>query len=120
MEIHGLEDRNIPFAGGIGTKGVSNVDWPPVEATLEIFRRADACEKPVTLEAAAVRREDARCGHGRGISLITIADAGHQWPGAVAERPLVRLIFRLNAPSGALDATTTLWTFFAGHPLPQN
>jgi polyhydroxybutyrate depolymerase len=116
MEIHGLQDQNIPFAGGIGAKGVTHIDWPPVEATLDHFRRADECGKPVIQRKDLVERSDAACAGGRAVSLITIADAGHQWPGAVPEGRFIRRLFRLDAPSTALDATDVLWRFFEGHP----
>jgi len=49
----------------------------------------------------------------RAISLITIADAGHQWPGA--RHPLIERLLRLDPPSTALNATEALWRFFESH-----
>lgn len=115
MEIHGLQDRNIPFAGGVGPKGVTKVDWPGVQATLDIFRHTDGCAPTTTSRSGAVERSDSLCG-SRAVSLITIADAGHQWPGS-ADRPVIRALLGLDAPSTALDATTTLWNFFDAHPI---
>ncbi len=116
MEIHGLQDQNIPFAGGVGEKGVTHIDWPPVETTLDIFRRADDCRNPATQRNGEVARSDAACADGRAVSLITIADAGHQWPGAVPEGRFIRRLFRLDMPSTALNATDMLWRFFESHP----
>jgi polyhydroxybutyrate depolymerase len=108
MEIHGLQDQNIPFAGGVGAKGVTRIDWPPVETGLDIFRRADRCQPAATRKSGVVERRDAACADGRAISLITIADAGHQWPGAVARHPLIERLLRLDPPSSALNATQAL------------
>jgi len=118
MEIHGLEDQNIPFAGGVGSKGVTQVDWPPVQVTLDHFRHAGQCNPAAIQKTGVVERSDAQCLQGREVALITIADAGHQWPGAVPERALLRRLFRLDIPSTALDATATLWAFFESHPAP--
>ncbi len=116
MEIHGLQDQNIPFTGGVGEKGVTHIDWPPVETTLDHFRRADDCGKPVIQSKGVIECSDAACAGGRAVSLITIADAGHQWPGAVPEGRFIRRLFRLDRPSTALDATDVLWRFFVDHP----
>lgn len=118
MEVHGLEDQNIPFEGGVGRKGVTHIDWPPVQATLDRFRRADHCDPAGMRKTGAVERSDAPCANGRAVSLITIADAGHQWPGSVAVRPIAQRLLKLDPPSTALDATATLWAFFEAHPAP--
>ena len=60
-------------------------------------------------------RRDVACADDRSISLITIADAGHQWPGAVARHPLIERLLRLDPPSSALNATQALWRFFESH-----
>lgn len=116
IEIHGLQDQNIPFAGGVGEKGVTHIDWPSVETTLDHFRHADDCGNPVTQSKGVVKRSDATCRDGRAISLITITDAGHQWPGAVPESRFIRHFFRLDMPSTVLDATDVLWRSFVDHP----
>jgi polyhydroxybutyrate depolymerase len=115
MEIHGLEDRNIPFAGGVGSKGVTQINWPAVETTLDVFRRADRCDAATMQKNGVVTHHDWTCADGRAISLITIADAGHQWPGAVARHPLIERLLRLDPPSAALNATEALWRFFESH-----
>jgi polyhydroxybutyrate depolymerase len=45
------------------------------------------------------------CAGGRTVELITVAGAGHQWPGSTARSGA-------DTPSTALDATTTIWAFF--------
>ena len=49
------------------------------------------------------------------VELITIAGAGHQWPGGTT-RPVVERILHTDPPSDALNATDTIWAFFATHP----
>jgi polyhydroxybutyrate depolymerase len=41
-----------------------------------------------------------------------VAAAGHQWPGGEPS-PLVEKLAGIPAPSTALDATDTIWQFFA-------
>lgn len=52
------------------------------------------------------------CHDHRTVQLITISDGGHAWPGGE------RMSDVLDAPSTALDATATIWAFFAAHPRP--
>lgn len=118
LAIHGLDDQNVPFAGGAGTKGVTKGNWFPVEQTLDAFRRAGRCEPAPTQKAGAVQTSTAHCEQGRDVVLITIDGAGHQWPGSVpSSGPLARLL-PLDTPSTALDATSALWNFFRSHPAP--
>jgi polyhydroxybutyrate depolymerase len=53
--------------------------------------------------------------HGRTVELITIAGAGHQWPGATPD-PLAQRLLHADPPSTALNATQVIWQFFAAHP----
>jgi polyhydroxybutyrate depolymerase len=115
MEIHGLDDRNIPFKGGHGDKAATDVQWLPVERTLDAFRSADGCPVPSLGRDGAVRTEVWRCAAGREVVLVTIAGAGHQWPSAVPAPKLAAWILGLDPPSQALDATSRLWGFFSDH-----
>jgi polyhydroxybutyrate depolymerase len=45
------------------------------------------------------------------VELISVAGAGHQWPGGTPSPLLER--FGIPAPSTALDATDTIWQFFS-------
>jgi polyhydroxybutyrate depolymerase len=64
-----------------------------------------------------VTRSVAQCPDGREVELITIAGAGHQWPGAPS-RPVIQRLLGLDTPSTALDATDVIWQFFVAHPKP--
>jgi polyhydroxybutyrate depolymerase len=45
--------------------------------------------------------------HSAAVELITIAGAGHQWPGAVPD-PLAQRLLGLDPPSTALNATQVI------------
>jgi len=56
------------------------------------------------------------CAAGTTVELYTISGAGHTWPGGP---PLPRSATRLLGPqSNAIDASSTIWSFFAAHPRP--
>ncbi|HKT01862.1 MAG TPA: PHB depolymerase family esterase [Rugosimonospora sp.] len=116
IHIHGTADQNIPYNGGQGS-GVARIDGPPVPSVVAMWREVDQCPAPSTTTAAPVTTATAGCPHGRSVELITIAGAGHQWPGGVSKPELERLL-KLDPPSTALNATATIWQFFAAHPKP--
>ena len=115
MEIHGLDDRNIPFTGGHGEKAATDVQWLGVERTLAPFRKATHCGRADARQAGVVRTTIWRCASGREVVLIAVAQAGHQWPGANPQRCFFTMLLRLDPPSQALDATDVLWGFFRAH-----
>ncbi len=116
MEVHGLDDRNIPFKGGHGSKAATDVQWLPVEETLGAFRKADDCAVQSVERNGVVETTTSHCVAGREVVLIAVAGAGHQWPGAHPEPGFFAWLLRLDPPSTALDATDVLWHFFRDHP----
>ncbi len=116
MHIHGTADKNIPYDGGQGD-GVAHIDGPSIPALNTRWRAIDHCRPPVVTTAGTVTTSVANCPAGRTVELITIAGAGHQWPGA-RPSPLAQKLLQTDPPSTALDATQVIWQFFAAHPRP--
>jgi len=117
IAIHGLADTRVPFAGGMGS-GVGHVDGPAVPSVIASWRAIDRCSDPTTSTAGPVVTSIASCADGRAVELVTIDGAGHQWPGGKAMSPAIAALLDLDQPSTALDATATVWAFFAAHPRP--
>jgi len=113
IHIHGTADKNIPYQGGEGD-GVAHIDGPSVPALNARWRGIDHCAAPATKTAGVVTTSTAACPDGRTVELITIAGAGHQWPGAVPN-PLAQRLLGTDPPSTALNATQVIWQFFAAH-----
>ena len=115
LHIHGLDDRNVPFSGGVGSKGVAKDSRPSIPSVIERWRAIDACTgPPVTATAGAVTTvTSAACAAGTEVVLVTVAGAGHQWPGSVPPSAAAKRLLDLDDPSTALDATATLWDFFS-------
>ena len=82
------------------------------------WEKTDDCAAPAVTTAGSVTTSVASCPDGRAVELITIAGAGHQWPGGV-DRPLLQHVLQLDPPSTAINATSTIWAFFAAHPQPS-
>ena len=111
IHIHGLADKNIPFAGGPGD-GYAKINGPPVETVIAGWRTTDSCSPPTSTTSGVVTTSIANCPNGRSVELISIAGAGHQWPGSPS-RPELEKLLGTDPPSQALSATQTIWAFFA-------
>jgi polyhydroxybutyrate depolymerase len=109
LHIHGTADHMIRYDGGPGI-GVARIDGPPVPDVNAFWRNVDQCATPAVITDGPVSTSSADCADGRGVALITIDGAGHQWPGSQPVRD------GADPPSPALNATTALWSFFAAHP----
>jgi polyhydroxybutyrate depolymerase len=114
VHVHGTADHNVPYDGGRGD-GPGHVDGPGAQALDATWRGIDSCSAPTATTAGAVTTSVAICPAGRAVELVTVAGAGHQWPGARRE-PLAEKVLGTDPPSTALDATSVIWQFFAAHP----
>lgn len=115
LHIHGLADQTIPFHGGYSSTP-EKVDWPSVPSTISRWRSIDGCQSPTSQSSGKVTTSTATCPDNRTVELITIAGAGHQWPGGKPSTGAGARILHLDTPSKALNATATFWTFFSQHP----
>lgn len=114
LHIHGTADHNIPYEGGPGD-GYARIDGPSVPSVVAGWRTIDGCGTPSSSVSGVVTTSIASCPDGRTVELITVAGAGHQWPGS-PDRPLIQKALGLDTPSTALNATNVVWSFFAAHP----
>jgi polyhydroxybutyrate depolymerase len=124
LHIHGLRDETMPYRGGPGKRDNGGtgrnpvkIDGPPLTELMAKWRDLDDCPAPTERTEGPVTRSTASCAHGRAVNLITIADAGHQWPGG-KPNPRAEQLLGLEPPSTALDATAEIWKFFEAHPRP--
>jgi polyhydroxybutyrate depolymerase len=85
-----------------------------VPALVAMWQGVDGCPPPAVTTAAPVTTSVATCPAGRSVELVTIAGAGHQWPGSPS-RPAIEKLLGLDPPSTAFDATDVIWRFFADH-----
>jgi polyhydroxybutyrate depolymerase len=115
LQIHGTADDRVPYPGGPGktltVNGTPRVDGPSVEFVNATWRSIDACGPPNSTTAGDVTTQTAGCADGRTVELISVAGAGHQWPGGEPS-PVVERLAGIPAPSTALNATDTIWQFF--------
>lgn len=115
LHIHGQEDNNVQFDGGINTDGVSAERYDmSVMDSVGFWVEANACDPVGNLsldESGFVAHVSYDCSEtNTAVEIIAITDGGHSWPGGVAP------IRRSDPPSERVDATAEIWAFFAAHP----
>ncbi|MBV8151946.1 MAG: polyhydroxybutyrate depolymerase [Candidatus Eremiobacteraeota bacterium] len=131
LAINGRDDLIVPFKGGKSADPSTvpapvqawRVHLPAIETVMERWRAIDRCGPSRTTRLGAVTTEIAQCPKARTVESIAIDGAGHQWPGAVPYDQQTIELFRqhglpVDQPSMALDATRTLWEFFAAKEAP--
>jgi polyhydroxybutyrate depolymerase len=125
IHIHGVQDRTIPYQGGPGKRSndgtgprPADTDGPPIPALIAMWSAVDHCGEPEVKVTGVITRSTAICQDGRGVVLITISDAGHQWPGQPGPSGPAAKLLDLDPPSMALNATDAIWRFFSEHPRP--
>jgi polyhydroxybutyrate depolymerase len=131
LEVHGTNDTNIPFAGGLGC-GASGTAFTSVPTTLSSWTAQQRCALSYSLSAPSVSDLDAtiysygpcagpvlQAGDGSNVSslsnvsvqLVLIAGGGHTWSGAgpQANGP------NCSAAVGDWPASAEIWRFFDAH-----
>jgi polyhydroxybutyrate depolymerase len=123
VHVHGTADQTIPYGGGPGKRDNSGtgaipvrIDGPPIPDLIATWRATDHCGPPTTATVGAVTTSVAHCPGGRDVELVTVAGAGHQWPGQPGPNAALTRTLRLDPPAPAPDATDVMWRFFAAHP----
>jgi polyhydroxybutyrate depolymerase len=123
IAIHGTADRTIPYTGGpgkrdnqgVGARLPAKIDGPAIPSLMATWRKTDGCPTPKNTTTGPVTTSTAICPHKLTVELVTIAGAGHQWPGG-REAPLAQKLLGLDPPSTALQATPAIWKFLLAHP----
>ena len=100
LHIHATNDRNYPFAGGVGTDGISQEDFYPVDATIADWRTRNNVSSTATIENVT---PTTRCSR-----YATPADAG---------RPSAPVVLCRVDPPDVYDTTTRI-VFGGGHSWP--
>lgn len=106
LHVHGQGDAMVRMDGELG-EGPGRVDGMPVPDAIDVWRIAGDCSAAVATSDGPVTTSTSTCVDDRTVVLVTVAGAGHQWPGSVAREGAA------DQPSDALDATALIAEFFA-------
>jgi polyhydroxybutyrate depolymerase len=106
LHVHGLDDAMVRMDGELGA-GPGRVDGMPVHDAIDVWLAAGTCSDPTTTADGAVTTIASTCADDHAVVLVTVAGAGHQWPGSVPREGAA------DPPSDALDASALIREFFA-------
>jgi polyhydroxybutyrate depolymerase len=113
--LHGTADLHVRYSGGPPLRMADarnpRSDRPVSEAVAFWVKHNGCTENPKTLRAGKVVREAyGGCAAGTAVSLYTLHDEGHTWPGGT------KWAFWADEPSREISATDVIWEFFEAHP----
>lgn len=98
--IHSIADTAVPLS--------SDGRFAPFDAVLTQWRELDGCTGPGTVGTAGpASRTDWSCQAGSTVRAILLTGVGHTWPDTLAGLAW--------GPAEALDASSAVTHFFAGH-----
>lgn len=116
LHIHGEADSSVPMDGSPGDGKGHVPNHEAIQASFDRWLQVDDCGEPTMTIDGDVTSQTATCAEQRAVELITVAGAGHQWPGSVKKRPGLSKLLGIDEPSDAMNATDVIWQFFAAHP----
>ena len=104
FDVHGTADPLVPWNGGNGQQSVPQ--------TIDFWVQHNGCTTmtPSYAHGDASCVTHGGCTNGADVTLCTIDNGGHQWPGGESIGAI------LGKKSDDLIATDAIWTFFAAHP----
>ncbi len=109
MILHGLDDRNIPYDGGVApAKGGERV-YDSVAEAAAFWAAADGCDAVLNelgSDQRLVRRSWRGCRDGSSVELIPLPGLGHVWPSRTATSQLPP-----DNPLHNFDGSETIWSF---------
>ncbi|HEY5920238.1 MAG TPA: PHB depolymerase family esterase, partial [Kofleriaceae bacterium] len=119
LAINGSEDPLVPYVGGEVARGRGSV----LSATLSTaaFAQAAKCGNAAptidepdvdTGDGSRTRRTSYACPAPHAVELLTLAGAGHTWPGGPQYLPRVVI----GGTSRDFDGAERIWDFFSAHP----
>jgi polyhydroxybutyrate depolymerase len=122
LMIVGANDSTVqagggPLAGG-GNRAISRLARKPEDrdiistrAAADFWAKANGCTGPAeSTTPAAATLTYAKCRDGAEVTLVSVANNGHAWPGGKPGRA------EADPPSQAWNASEEMWAFFKRHP----
>lgn len=114
IHFHGLADPSVPYRGGPESDGPDNI--VSVKNTIAFWIGADHCplapaSRTVSTDKNVVVESYGPCAKGSEVTLYTIIDGIHRWPGD--EVPWYTFPGRDDSD---VVATDVMWSFFVAHP----
>jgi polyhydroxybutyrate depolymerase len=101
LQIHGLKDNAVPYAGGVGGLATGKIEFPSVEKGITTWLELDGCGSSPTVEKKDLLTHTiySSCRAGTAVELYTHDALGSSWPSIYV-----------------FPAAQMIWDFFNAHP----
>lgn len=110
LHVHGADDPNVPVGGGVGSRGISGLDWPAVREGVDTMAAASGCEPDPQAETTGgvTTTTWSGCDDDTEVEMVIVAGGGHGWmrPGGSGQRGD-------SVDVGDFDSTETIWAFLS-------
>ena len=107
--FNSLNDKHIPYAGGIGEESIIKVEKMPVENVVNYWAKKFNCTFLNNTEGTDYQKINYGNKNGTEIVFYKINKGGHSWPGGEKIR------FMADTPVKNISATDLIWEFFKDH-----
>jgi polyhydroxybutyrate depolymerase len=117
LHFHGRQDPLVLYQGGPAETPAGIIDRPGVEDTIRWWVKQNGLPETPSAQERRGQAELVRFGPAHGgadVSLWTLQDGGHTWPGGRSSLPEERA-GRINHD---ISATRLIGEFFRNHPMP--
>lgn len=108
--FNSLNDQHIPYDGGVGEESLVDVDYLPVETTVNLWVKKFNSFLMSKSESSFFQKINYKNNNGTEIVLYKMLSGGHSWPGGEKIRKFG------DAPVKSVSATDLIWEFFKNNP----
>ncbi len=108
--FNSIDDENIPYEGGTGSKSLVDVEKLSVELTVNMWVNKYRCYLMNKSESSAFERVYYKNNNDTKVVLYKMLKGGHSWPGGEKIRQFA------DSPVKTVSATDLIWEFFKDNP----
>ena len=108
--FNSLDDKQIPYEGGIGEESLVKADKMPVEKVVDFWSHKFNCTFLNKTDGSDYQKVDYGNSEGTEVVLYTLLKGGHTWPGGE------KIHLLAGTPLKNISATDLIWEFFKNHP----
>ena len=108
--FNSADDLHVPYNGGAGEKSLVDVEYLPVETTVNLWVNKFNCFLMSKSESSAFFKTNYKNNKGTEIVLYKMFSGGHSWPGGEKIRRFA------DNPVTSVSATDLIWEFFKNNP----
>lgn len=108
--FNSIDDLHVPYNGGVGEESIVEVEYLPVEITVNLWVKKYDGFFMSKSESSFFHKTNYKNNNGTEIVLYKMLSGGHSWPGGEKIRKFA------DNPLKNVSATDLIWEFFKNNP----